>query len=65
MATFMPVAVDTVKPEVVVLVTVPDAPPGSGPDRALEPPPAPKLLLAGELLLAGDEPPPVVALTIP
>ena len=28
------------KPDVVTLLTVPDAPPAAGPDRALDPPPA-------------------------
>jgi hypothetical protein len=30
-----------VKPDVDTLSTVPDAPPAAGPDRALDPPPAP------------------------
>ncbi|HSZ43521.1 MAG TPA: hypothetical protein VK817_26445 [Trebonia sp.] len=59
----------TVKPDVDVLLTVPIVPPGSGPDRALEPLPDPswpvKLLPAADELLLEDEPLPVVALTIP
>jgi hypothetical protein len=58
-----------VKPEEEVLVTVPAAPPGSGPDRALDPPPDPKwpamLLAVDEPPLVDGLPPPVVALTIP
>ena len=69
--TFWPAAVDRVKLDVVTLVTVPDAPPAAGPDRALDPlPPDPcpaakplparaePVLAAAELLLE-------VALTIP
>jgi hypothetical protein len=44
-----------VKPEVDTLPTVPDDPPGAGPDRALDPPPPELLLAAGELLLAAGE----------
>jgi hypothetical protein len=49
-----------VKPDVDRLLTLPDAPPEAGPDRALDPPPsaAAELLLEGALLLE-------VALTIP
>ena len=66
MVTFWPPAVVSVKPDVDVLLAVPDAPPGSGPLRAPDPelPPEP-LLAAGELLLAVAEPLPVVALTTP
>jgi hypothetical protein len=62
--TFWPADVEMVKPDVDRLLTVPDAPPGAGPDRALDPPPldprppAEPLLAAAELL-------PEVALTIP
>jgi hypothetical protein len=56
-------AVFTVKPDVVVALMVPVVPPGSAPDRALEPLPDPKLLAT--LLLAVDEPLLEVALTIP
>jgi hypothetical protein len=68
MVTFRPVAVVRVKPDEDVLVTVPDAPPGSGPDRALDPPPDPiwpAVLLAVDEPLPVDELPPVAALTIP
>jgi hypothetical protein len=47
-----------VKPEMDTLLTVPDDPPGAGPDRALDPPPPELLLAAGEVLLE-------VALTSP
>jgi hypothetical protein len=40
--TFWPADVDIVKPDVDTLLTVPDAPPAAGPDRALDPPPDPK-----------------------
>ena len=48
------------KPDEDTLLTVPDAPPEAGPDRALDPPPPAwaELLLEGALLLE-------VALTIP
>jgi hypothetical protein len=51
--TFWPADVVIVKPEVDTLPTVPDDPPGAGPDRALDPPPPVLLLAAGELLAAG------------
>jgi hypothetical protein len=49
MVTFWPADVDIVKPEDDMLVTVPDAPPAAGPDRALEPaPPEPLVELLGD-----------------
>jgi hypothetical protein len=39
--TFCPADVVNVKPDVDTLLTVPDAPPAAGPDRALDPPPPP------------------------
>jgi hypothetical protein len=52
------------------VVTVPDAPPAAGPDRALDPPPGPPLLAepllaAGGLLLAAAGLVLEVALAIP
>ncbi len=61
MVTFWPVAVDSVKPDVDTLLTVPTEPPAAGPDRALDPwPPVPEppanavtpLLVLPALLLA-------------
>jgi hypothetical protein len=43
-----------VKPDVDVLLTVPDDPPAAGPDRALDPPPPELLLAAGEALAVGE-----------
>lgn len=80
MVTFWPAEVDSVKPDVDTLLTVPTAPPAAGPDRALDPPPPDRGPVAGplpegvevllegagaELLLAAEEPPLDVALTIP
>ncbi|HEY2266367.1 MAG TPA: hypothetical protein VGI96_27370 [Streptosporangiaceae bacterium] len=69
MVTFTLPAVVTVKPDLDVLLTVPVVPPGSGPDRALEPLADPKWaatsLLAADEPLEADEPLPEVALTIP
>jgi hypothetical protein len=80
MVTFWPAEVDSVKPDVETLLTVPTAPPAAGPDRALDPPPPDwepaaeplpegvEALLEGagaELLLAVGEPLLEVALTIP
>jgi hypothetical protein len=62
MVTFTSPAVVTVKPAVEMLLTVPDVPPGSGPDRALDPPPDPKR--PAKPVLAADEPLPEIALTI-
>jgi hypothetical protein len=51
-----------VKPDVVTLLTVPDAPPAAGPDRALDPPPAAAVeedvaVVEGDVAVAeGDEP---------
>jgi hypothetical protein len=39
--TFSPVDVDSLKPEVDTLLTLPIDPPVAGPDRALDPPPLP------------------------
>jgi hypothetical protein len=47
------------------VVTVPDAPPAAGPDRALDPPPGPPLLAAGGLLLTAAGLVLEVALAIP
>src|SRR5258706_15820419 len=62
--TFWPAAVVIVKPEVVTLSTVPDAPPAAGPDRAFDapppparPPPAMTVVLDGVALDDDDEPP--------
>jgi hypothetical protein len=55
--TFWPADVDMVKPVADTLVTVPDAPPAAGPERALDPPP-PDPRGAAELVVE-------VALTIP
>jgi hypothetical protein len=41
-----------VKPDVVALVTVPDAPPAAGPERALDPPPA--VVEDGVAVVEGD-----------
>jgi hypothetical protein len=67
--TFWPAEVDSVKPDVDTLLTVPAEPPAAGPDRALDPlPPVPEppakpwpllLLLAVAVAL------PEVAVTIP
>jgi hypothetical protein len=68
--TFWPADVDSVKPDVDTLATVPDAPPAAGPDRAFDPPPAatppaePPLAPA-ELALAAADPLLDVALMIP
>jgi len=43
-----------VKPDVDTLLTVPDAPPEAGPDRALDPRPAPAA--DGDVTVAGDVP---------
>jgi hypothetical protein len=40
MVTFWPADVVSVKPDVVRLLTVPDAPPAAAPERAFDPPPA-------------------------
>jgi len=47
--TFWPADVVTVKPDVERLLTVPDAPPAAGPDRALDPPPPDPIPPAGPL----------------
>jgi hypothetical protein len=54
MVTFWPAEVVSVKPDVDVLATVPDAPPAAGPDRALDPSPPDPPLPAGLLLAAGE-----------
>jgi len=63
MVTFWPADVEIVKPDAETLPTVPAAPPAAGPDRALDPPPAP--LPLATLLLVVPEPVPEFALTIP
>src|SRR6266566_418079 len=63
MVTFWPADVEIVKPDPETLPTVPAAPPAAGPDRALDPPPAP--LPLATLLLVVPEPVPEFALTIP
>jgi len=52
MVTFWPVVVVSVNPEEDTLLTVPTVPPAAGPERALDPLPAPEPP-AGLLLAAG------------
>jgi hypothetical protein len=66
--TVCPVDVESVKLDVDMLSTVPDAPPAAGPDRALDPrPPSAGRadVVAGEVAVFGvPEPLPAVALTM-
>jgi hypothetical protein len=63
--TFCPAGVDTTKPDVETLLTVPDVPPVAGPDRALDPLVAVDAIVGVCPLLAPAELPPELALTIP
>jgi hypothetical protein len=63
--TVCPADVDTVKPEVDTLLTVPTVPPAAGPDRALDPAFAVGPAVAVWPVLAPAEPLLEVALTIP
>jgi len=67
--TFSPVDVDSLKPDVDTLLTLPTDPPAAGPDRALDPP-LPGTCRAGvdevdDALVAVPEPVLAVALTMP
>jgi hypothetical protein len=63
--TSYPADVVTVKLDVDMLMTVPDAPPAAGPDRALDPPPPDPRPPAGPLPAAGAEGDVAVALEAP
>jgi hypothetical protein len=63
--TFSPADVDTVKPDVDTLLTVPTTPPAAGPDRALEPAFCADCIFAVCAVPAPAEPLLAVAPTIP